>query len=192
MLLEYQLDIVERHLAVPDHLRIDDNRHALSALPKAASRVDAHDAFEACIDGQLLQTGSNLGRSSCRAAPLGIGRISQVFTDKHMSLVGCHAAIIGDYGAWMIAVLACGFWKKARNYQMASQTIENVAKSIETAKKNLAGSADLDPAKVKTLKKRVKRAQRKHLCMTNLESRRAAQLKKKKAEPAADDAADAS
>lgn len=75
---------------------------------------------------------------------------------------------------------------------MASQTIENVAKSIETAKKNLAGSADLDPAKVKTLKKRVKRAQRKHLCMTNLESRRAAQLKKKKAEPAADDAADAS
>jgi len=69
---------------------------------------------------------------------------------------------------------------------MASQTIENVAKSIETARTKLAGSAELDSTKVRTLKKRLKRAQRKHLCMTNLESRRAAQSKKKTAEPAAD------
>jgi hypothetical protein len=75
---------------------------------------------------------------------------------------------------------------------MSSQTIENVTKSIETARKNLAGSADLDATKVRTLRKRLKRAQRKHHCMTALEARRATQSKKKTAEPAAGDTADAS
>jgi hypothetical protein len=75
---------------------------------------------------------------------------------------------------------------KARKYQMANQTIQNVEKSVEAARSALVKAGDLDPIKLRALKKRLKRAQRKHLCMTTLEARRTAQTAKKTAKPDAE------
>jgi hypothetical protein len=73
---------------------------------------------------------------------------------------------------------------------MASQTVQNVEKSIEAARASLVNAKDADRIKLRTLKKRLKRAQRKHLCMTTLEARRTAQTAKKTAKSDAEASAD--
>jgi hypothetical protein len=85
MLLHNLRGVRRLYMAVPDRIRINDDRGSMFALVKAAGFVDAHRGAEAGGFRELLQLGEELALSVCGAGRAGsVGR-ADVVTDEDMT-----------------------------------------------------------------------------------------------------------